>query len=283
MELHELTDGKRVRTPAEESLSINGMLARWLADNSGTLDATGSSNAFAVTTSQGFTEYFDGMTLTFTANHTISGAATLNVNEIGAESLKKDAAGDTENGDIVIGQRVAVSYDGTNFQIVGRIKQEAAVDQRLVGEVIDYSGSTAPAGWLFCSGQAVSRTTYADLFAIISTTYGVGDGSTTFNVPDLRGRVVAGLGGTTAGRLTGAGSGIDGDTLGDTGGAETHTLTEDEMPSHDGHITGAVGTSGSSAGASSSSAGEIRGADQPHNNVQPTLILNKIIYTGVAA
>jgi microcystin-dependent protein len=104
-----------------------------------------------------------------------------------------------------------------------------------VGVVVPFAGSTSPAGWELCYGQAVSRTTYAGLFTTIGTTYGSGDGSTTFNVPDLRGRVSAGkddMGGTAASRLTAAGSGITGTTLGATGGAQTHTLTSAEMPSH---------------------------------------------------
>lgn len=70
--------------------------------------------------------------------------------------------------------------------------------------VQQYAGSAAPNGWLLCFGQAVSRTTYEGLFQSIGTTFGVGDGTTTFNLPDLRGRVVAGadnMGGTAAGRL----------------------------------------------------------------------------------
>ena len=69
------------------------------------------------------------------------------------------------------------------------------------GCVFSFARSTAPSGWLLCYGQAVSRTTYAALFAVISTTYGVGDGSSTFNLPDLRGRSVAGkddMGGSAA-------------------------------------------------------------------------------------
>src|SRR5690606_30912733 len=84
-------------------------------------------------------------------------------------------------------------------------------------------------------GQAVSRTTYSALFAKLGTTYGVGDGSTTFNLPDLRGRVAAGrddMGGTSANRLTNQSGGLDGDTLGASGGSETHTLTEAELASH---------------------------------------------------
>lgn len=72
------------------------------------------------------------------------------------------------------------------------------------GIILPYAGSAAPTGWLLCFGQAVSRTTYAGLFSAIGTTFGVGDGSTTFNVPDLRGRVAAGeddMGGTAANRL----------------------------------------------------------------------------------
>lgn len=71
-------------------------------------------------------------------------------------------------------------------------------------KVVVSTSVTAPAGWLLCDGSAVSRTTYAGLFAVIGTWYGVGDGSTTFNLPDLRGRVVAGkddMGGNAAGRL----------------------------------------------------------------------------------
>lgn len=71
-----------------------------------------------------------------------------------------------------------------------------------IGAVIStLSTATAPAGWLYCDGSAVSRTTYAQLFSILSTTYGAGDGSTTFNLPDYRGRFLRGINsmGTAAG------------------------------------------------------------------------------------
>lgn len=105
----------------------------------------------------------------------------------------------------------------------------------LSGVVIPYAGAAAPTGWLLCAGQLVSRTTYAELFAAIGITFGAGDGSTTFQLPDARGRVVAGaddMGGTAANRLTTAGSGVNGKTLGAAGGAETHTLTAAQMPQH---------------------------------------------------
>jgi len=158
-----------------------------------------------------------------------------------------------------------------------------------VGVVIDYTGSTAPAGWLLCQGQLINRTTYAALFAVASTTYGAGDGSTTFALPDLRGRVVAGkddMGGTSANRLT---SPINGDNLGAAGGAESHTLAVSEMPSHshlptDGGNYFGNGTT-SSLAASSGVGGLVTmsssGGGGSHNNMQPTLVLNKIVFAGV--
>jgi microcystin-dependent protein len=89
------------------------------------------------------------------------------------------------------------------------------------------AANTAPSGWMLCNGSAISRTTYADLFAAIGTTYGVGDSSTTFNIPDLRGRVAVGS----------DSSQTEFDALGETGGAKTVTLVEANLPSHAHTIT----------------------------------------------
>jgi len=214
-----------------------------------------------------------------------------------------------------------------------------------IGAVSDYAGLTAPTGWLLAYGQAVSRTTYSGLYGVIGTTYGVGDGVTTFNLPDLRGRVVAGqddMGGTSANRLIDAGSqSLNGDTMADTGGEEVHTMTSAELVAHT-HDAGsyavgahthsagsyAVGTtitngttvvtaigtnsgeadatneevflkgvspttktlslaSGTVSGTSGSTQPSFSGTSSstgsttPFNVVQPTIILNKIIYAGV--
>ena len=103
------------------------------------------------------------------------------------------------------------------------------------GMIMPTAGSVEPSGWLYCYGQNLNRTTYARLFTAVGTTYGSGDGSTTFGLPDLRGRTIAGrdnMGGSTASRLTAGLSGITGTTLGSAGGTETHTLTTAQMPTH---------------------------------------------------
>lgn len=105
------------------------------------------------------------------------------------------------------------------------------------GAIIPFAGSTAPTGWLLCDGGStgVFRTTYAALFAVIGTTYGSGDGSTTFNVPDLRGRVVAGkdnMGGVAANRLSASVSGVTGTTLGASGGSQSLTSHNHTQNSH---------------------------------------------------
>lgn len=156
------------------------------------------------------------------------------------------------------------------------------------GSVMPYAGSSAPTDWLLCSGAAVSRTTYAALFAVIGTTYGSGDGSTTFNLPDLRGRAVAGvdnMGGTAANRITSGGSGITGTTLGAAGGAETVTLSTSQIPSHN-HTVQYANQAGSSvfgAPTGNNNAGTVNtgltGGGAAHNNTQPTMILNYIIKT----
>jgi len=89
-----------------------------------------------------------------------------------------------------------------------------------IGAVLAFPGATAPTGWVMCDGAAISRTDYATLFAAIGVSFGAGDGSTTFNVPDLRGRVLVGkddMGGSDASRVTSVREGLDGDTLAATG------------------------------------------------------------------
>jgi len=153
--------------------------------------------------------------------------------------------------------------------------QEKVFLGSIAGIILPYGGTSAPSGFLLCDGAAVSRTTYSTLFGIISTGYGVGDGSTTFNVPDLKGRVPTGRDAAQT----------EFDVLGETGGAKTHTLTETEIPSHThtyrGTNTGA--TSGTklanSTGGTDSTTTDATGGGSAHNNLQPYQVVNYIIKT----
>jgi microcystin-dependent protein len=152
------------------------------------------------------------------------GNATILPTAISAKTLKSDMS---------LGDELLINDAGTLKKVTGQqIVQIAVVPP---GCMMDYAGATEPLGWIFAWGQAISRTTYAPLFAAIGVVYGAGDGSTTFNVPDCRGRVSAGddnMGGTDAGRLTTAGSGLDGKTVGAVGGSQSITLTAAQMPAH---------------------------------------------------
>jgi len=156
----------------------------------------------------------------------------------------------------------------------------------ITGEVRAWAGAEAspPSGWLLCDGDDVSRTTYAGLFAVIGETYGVGDGSTTFNLPDFRGRAILGV--NNSGLPNGANGSFTTRDRGDEGGVETHTLTENEIPAHVHGIGGAsdLGTlddndyrlnpGGSSVGNSKST-----GGGAAHQNMMPFGVANYIIKT----
>jgi microcystin-dependent protein len=198
---------------------------------------------------------------------------------------------------------LAVTWDGST------------IAQGWAGVIQMFAGSTPPAGWLLCDGSAVSRTEYAVLYAAIGDTWGAGDGSTTFNLPDLRGRAPIGAG---------HGSGLTNRTLGGNVGSETHTLNANQIPAHT-HgsktLTGGFrvrhyGTSGDGAqlvftpsgivdvDAKTGTLGKVNaagvgsnggyeqvtvnaththdsvGGGQAHNNMQPSAVVNFIIHTG---
>jgi len=140
------------------------------------------------------------------------------------------------------------------------------------GAVQAFAMTTVPSGWLACDGSTVSRTDYADLFALIGTAFGEGDGSTTFALPNLQDQFVLGLGTTYA-------------TIAATGGEATHTLITSEMPSHshsgptllsDG--TGVPGTTNSRRTVNSTlGVTGSTGGDGAHNNMPPYLVLKYCI------
>lgn len=161
----------------------------------------------------------------------------------------------------------------------------------IVGEVKILAHATIDPGWLLCDGTAVSRTTYAGLFARLGTIHGAGDGSTTFNIPDYRGYMLVGKLGTTPTTLTtistNALNGSLANTLGAKMGKDTHTLTVGELASHT-HTT-TVGLDRGPATAGNAVYGDeafygttdlitsSQGSNLPHNNLPPVAVVNFII------
>jgi microcystin-dependent protein len=151
-----------------------------------------------------------------------------------------------------------------------------------IGAGMWFPSDSIPDTWLLCNGQAISRTIYSLLFAVLGVSHGAGDGSTTFNVPNIKGRVIVGK----------DSSDTDFDTIGETRGEKTHVLTISEMPNHNHsglYIDGTElnvwnGTAGKYSvvnGGVGNNASIIvtgqRGSDAAHNNIQPSIVENYII------
>lgn len=168
------------------------------------------------------------------------------------------------------------------------------------GTILDFAGAAPPVGFLLCDGSAVSRTTYSDLFAVLGVIWGAGDGSTTFNIPDLNGRTTIGSG-TYADDVSGSIT----RTIGQKTGAAAHVLTEPQMPSHThtqnphNHSVGSTplgGTQGFNntqpaiiprlglpgapdAAVSTTAVNQYTGGGLAHNNMQPSAVVVKMIKT----
>lgn len=229
--------------------------------------STGSANAqvIATTTPAGFART-PGQVVTFTAGFSNTSSATLNVDSTGAATINKTSGGGPiplTGGEIVAGQFISVIWTGTVYLLqsgtlgqlatlnIGQwLKNDGSgnltlkVNSSLIddgsgslevapsvlttaGAMVPFAGTVAPSGWLLCNGQQVSRTTFAALFAICGITYGSGDGITTFNIPDTRGRVIAGADGGVN-RLTT--TTMSSQSAGGLGGQETVTLTLSQIP-----------------------------------------------------
>lgn len=220
------------------------------------------------------------ITNTFTAL-TKAQAAQVNTNFGDVATFVNTNVVHVDGSQAMTGALTLPNSDPTNANHAAR---KSYVDAQLPsGLILAYGAATAPTGWLLCNGANVSRSTYAALFAVIGTTYGVGDGSTTFGLPNLKGRVPVGLDSAQT----------EFDALAETGGAKTHTLTTAQIPAH----THAIQTQGtaSSAPHDHAEAGKMvqagtgfvtaspgvtdanTGGGGAHNNLQPYLVVNYII------
>jgi microcystin-dependent protein len=230
--------------------------------------------------------FVDGATI-LASEHNANNNATatlLNVTKLDGDNIQDNGIATAKLQDSCITtQKIADSN-------VTLAKLAAALQAFLVptGVITPYAGSSAPTGWLACDGSAVNRVTYSALYSAIGTTWGSGDGSTTFNLPDLRGRAVIG---------DGTGSGLTARTLGTQNiGEETHVLTEAELAAHShrffnynaGNYSPAVGFTDSRfstinySGANlapETSGIESTGSSNAHNNMQPSAVVKFLIKT----
>ncbi len=227
----------------------------------------GTSTAYTLSYGVAPGALVDGMTHVVQFNALNGNAPTLNVNGLGAIALQYYSAGAWRAAPAALFNTDTISRVAYN---VGAGAYRLLDVQGDTGEIKPFAGMAAPAGYLLCFGQAISRTAYVGLFTVLGTTYGAGDGSTTFNLPDLRGSVVAGkddMGGSAAGRLGG------GTTLGAGLGAGTHNHAGSTMDGPSSVNLAANGLDFNAANVLHIHALHIAS----DTNVQPTLILNQMI------
>jgi microcystin-dependent protein len=290
--------------------------AKYRDDIAGAIVTGGTSTAYTVASYQVFDTlaHLDGMMIAF-APHTTSGASppngvTLNVDGLGGKPLRLSPGVELVDGALIQGTPYVATYNNSDgaFYLRGF---SGAPYQVPLGGLLPYIGATAPnSAFALPFGQAISRTTYATLFTLVSTTFGAGDGSTTFNLPDLRGRLPAGvdnMGGSAASRIGSVvtdGGTIVGATLGSVGGSATHALITAELAAHSHTITdaghqhppqagnkyiydtggtgffAASGTGGSNANTGTATTGitiNNAGSGSAHALLQPTIMLNYIL------
>jgi microcystin-dependent protein len=262
--------------------------------------STGTPNAQRVN-APNFTS-LDGQTIAFIAGFTNTGPMSLNPSGAGPINVVADTPVGQVNlaaGDIFAGNVVNVVYSS----LTGLFHTTIIPPAVPVGTVTQFAGTAAPTGYLFTAGSAISRTTYARLFAVIGTTYGAGDGSTTFNLPDMIGRTPVGV--DIAGRLSNYPALS---ALGGVGGEQSHLLSVNELPylTPNGSVTvsyptqtynypntpigvsagapnsvwSATTTTGTTGGASAQTfplAITPFGGGQAHNVIQPSIAFNYII------
>jgi microcystin-dependent protein len=301
--------------PSAVSPSARAMMAavaQYAGDISGAIVTGGTSTSYTVASNSSYDSlpHLANQMIAFSP-HTTNGAGpvTINVDSQGAKPLRSSPGVELQAGVLVQGTPYAMTFSNSDgaWYLQGYYGNPFNVP---LGASLEYWLPTAPnSSFAFPYGQAISRTTYATLFAAMGTTFGVGDGTTTFNIPDVRGRVVAGvdnMGGSAASRLTTSYFGANASNLGAVGGGESHTLTTAEIPSHThansltdpGHnhsytyttlpggvgIANGSGVTGGTATNTTASAvtgitlnNAVQGGGGAHAIVQPTITANRIL------
>lgn len=224
----------KIETPGDGLIIFRGMqaaTAKYRDDIAGAIVTAGTSTAYTVFSYQVFDTLADmsGQMIAFTPHVTNGATVTLNVDSLGARPLRSSPNVELLAGTIVQGTPYVATYNNSDGAFYLRNFFGNPYNVPLAAG-LDFWGVTAPnSSFAFPQGQAISRTTYAPLFAIMGTTYGVGDGSTTFNLPNKMSRVSAMLE-QIATNLSPAYFGGNSAALGATGGNQSHALAVGEIP-----------------------------------------------------
>jgi len=208
----------------------------YLAPNADYILGAGTANVYTATFIPAIPALTDGIKFRFKANVANTGASTLNASSLGVKPIVNWYGNPLVGGEIIANGNIEVTYNTSFNSGNGAWVIENTIALPPVGSTMRWKTASAPAGWLVCNGAAVSRTVYAALFALLGTTYGAGDGSSTFNLPNSTDRMNIG-----AGNLY---------NLGSTGGSPNTTLSTTNLPSHNhsasvtdpGHFHGVPGT-----------------------------------------
>jgi microcystin-dependent protein len=225
-------EGQAPSSVNDSARAMMAATAKYRDDISGAIVTSGSSTAYTVSSYQIFDTlaHLSGQMIAFTPHTTNGPTVTLAVDGLGAKPLRTSPGVELLAGTIIQGTPYVAVYNNSDGAFYLRGFYGNPYNIPLAAGLPYFAASTPNSSFAFPFGQAVSRTTYSALFVILSTNFGVGDGSTTFNLPDMRGRVPAGwdaMGGVAANRLTAA-SGFGG--LFTVAGAETRALVTANLP-----------------------------------------------------
>jgi microcystin-dependent protein len=222
------------QSPSSVNDSARAMMASaagFRDDIAGAIVTGGTSTAYTVTSYQVFDTlaHMSGQMIAFTPHVTNGATVTLNVDGLGAKPLRPAPSVELQSNVLILGTPYVALYNNSDAVWYLQGMGSNTYGMPLAGGM-DFWGTTAPSSaYAFPAGQAISRTTYATLFSIMSTTYGSGDGSTTFNLPDKTGRVSA-MKEASATRLTTAVGGVDGATMGSAAGVQSRTVAQANLP-----------------------------------------------------
>lgn len=233
------SEGMSPSSVNDSARAMMSVLAAWRNDITGVTSTTGGPTAYVLTSNQGgfvANTGHDGFLIGFTLNVTnAAGANTINVDGAGAKPLRSSTATNMTAGVLVAGSKYLASYKFSTDEWL-LLNSYATQFEVPLGTMLAYTGVAVPnANYLFAVGQCINRVTYAAYFNIVGTAYGACDGSTTFAIPDMRGRFPGGSdemgGASAAGRITIAGCVSNFfNVLGLTCGTQTRTLVANQIP-----------------------------------------------------